>query len=163
MLGRFRGAPTWRILSLGILSERIRAERILAERIRAERILVTKYPPTVSILSQTYPIVNVSSVLMYPHRTYPPTDRILSLNKSVVWCSTPILYNNYYRNHSKDSWAQEIMREESLDVGVQADRRKSRTKAREHKRCDLKKWCENFKDMPLKDYLYGCVDIDKQL
>ena len=74
------GAPTGRILSLGILSERIRAERILAERIRAERILVTKYPPTVSILSRTYPIVNVSSVFTYPHRTSPPTDRILSLN-----------------------------------------------------------------------------------
>ena len=55
------------------------------------------------------------------------------------------------------------MREESLDVGVQADRRKSRTKAREHKRRDLQKWCHNFNDMPLKDYLYGCVDIDKQL
>ena len=54
-----KGAPTGRILSLGILSERIRAERILAERIRAESILVTKYPPTVSILSQTYPIVNI--------------------------------------------------------------------------------------------------------
>ena len=92
------GAPTGRILSLGILSERIRAERILAERIRTERILVTKYPPTVSILSRTYPIVNVSSVLTYPHRTYPPTDRILSLNKSAVWCSTPLLYYNYYHS-----------------------------------------------------------------
>ena len=62
------GAPIGRILSL----------RILSERILAERILVTTYPPTVSILSQTYPFVNVSSILTYPHRTYPPTDRILS-------------------------------------------------------------------------------------
>ena len=63
---------------------------ILAERISAKRILVTTYPPTVTILAQMYPIVNVSSVLMYPHRTYPPSDRI----RSMVQYSTALLYYN---------------------------------------------------------------------
>ena len=35
------------------------------------------------------------------------------------------------------------------NVGVQADRRKSRKKAHKHKRRDLQKWGHNFNDMQI--------------
>ena len=71
----------------------------------------------------------------------------------------PSLFTIIQGFQRKVSRAEIIMREESLAVGVQGEKSKSRTKHMEQKRLDLQTFVSNFDSHMLKDYMSSIVHM----
>ena len=59
----------------------------------------------------------------------------------------------------KEFWGHQIMRDSCLAVGVNRDKNKERTKARQARRKDLHKFCSNIKKHDSQPYERGLRDV----
>ena len=71
----------------------------------------------------------------------------------------PNLFNILEAFQRKESWGHQIMRDSCLAVGVNHDKNKERTKARQARRQDLQKFCSNIENMTLKEYIVTLVNL----